>query len=124
MSYSDCFSDLLCGEDSDTVFSNGGEDLPECSSSDIESQFTGDIDESIASLIEDERNFVPGFDYIDKFESQSLSAVAREESVAWILKVSAHVRFLLNWFARSVSEINRFIDSKVKHRWSKCNGAC
>ncbi|XP_016548114.1 cyclin-D1-1 isoform X2 [Capsicum annuum] len=86
MSYSDCFSDLLCGEDSDTVFSNGGEDLPECSSSDIESQFTGDIDESIASLIEDERNFVPGFDYIDKFESQSLSAVAREESVAWILK--------------------------------------
>lgn len=87
VSYSDCFSDLLCGEDSDTVFSNGrGEDLPECSSSDIESQFA-DIDESIAGLIEDEQNFVPGFDYIEKFQSQSLSAAARDESVAWILKV-------------------------------------
>jgi len=30
---------------------------------------------------------VPGFDYLSRFQSQSLDASAREESVAWILKV-------------------------------------
>lgn len=80
LSYSDRFSDLLCGEDS-SILSG---DLPECSS-DLESPT--DIEESIAGFIEDERNFVPGFDYLARFRSHSLDASAREESVAWILKV-------------------------------------
>ncbi|KAK4358209.1 hypothetical protein RND71_023819 [Anisodus tanguticus] len=112
VSYSDCFSDLLCGEDSDTVFSNGGgEDLPECSSSDIESPFS-DIDESIAGLIEDERNFVPGFDYIERFQSQSLSAAAREESVGWILKVQRHYGFQPLTAYLAVNYFDRFLYSR------------
>lgn len=109
VSYSNCFSDLLCGEDSDTVFSNGGgEDLPECSSSGIESHFA----ESIAGLIEDERNFVPGFDYIEKFQSQSLSAVAREESVAWIVKVQRHYGFQPLTAYLAVNYFDRFLYSR------------
>ena len=81
ISYSDCFSDLLCGEDSGIL----SEDLPECSSSDVESP--ADADESIAGFIEEERNYVPGIDYIERFQAQPLDASAREESVAWILKV-------------------------------------
>lgn len=80
ISYSGCFSDLLCGEDSGIL----SEDLPEYSS-DLESPAY--IEESIAGFIEDERNFVPGFDYLARFQSQSLDASARDESVAWILKV-------------------------------------
>ena len=80
LSCSDCFSDLLCGEDSSSLSG----DLPDCSS-DLES--LAYIEESIAGFIEDERNFVPGFDYVSRFRSHSLDASAREESVAWILKV-------------------------------------
>lgn len=76
------FPDLLCGEDSG-IFT--GESSPACSSSDLES--SASIEESIAGFIEDERNFVPGFDYLTRFQTQSLDASAREESVAWILKV-------------------------------------
>ncbi|KAF2302469.1 hypothetical protein GH714_036462 [Hevea brasiliensis] len=77
---SDCFTDLLCSEDSSEIFSG---ESPECSS-DLESPAC--IEESIASFIEDERNFVPGFDYLSRFLSRSLDASAREKSVAWILK--------------------------------------
>ncbi|KAK4376816.1 hypothetical protein RND71_003112 [Anisodus tanguticus] len=112
VSFSDCFSDdLLCGKDSDIVFSNGGggrgrggDDLPECSSL--------DIDESIAALIEDERNFVPGFDYIERFQSQSLNAVAREESVAWILKVQRHYRFQPLTAYLAINYFDRFLYSR------------
>jgi len=79
-SCSDRFSDLLCGEGSEIL---SGES-PECSS-DLDSGPC--IDESIAEFIEDERHFVPGVDYLARFRSQSLDASAREESVAWILKV-------------------------------------
>lgn len=74
-------SDLLCCEGSSEIFSG---ESPECSS-ELDSSCC--IEESIASFIEDERNFVPGFDYLSRFQSQSLDASAREESVAWILKV-------------------------------------
>ncbi|GKV50477.1 hypothetical protein SLEP1_g57178 [Rubroshorea leprosula] len=77
-------SDLLCGEDSADLFSGQS---PQCSS---EFDSSACIEESsIASFIEGERNFVPGFDYLARFQSQSLDASAREESVAfaWILKV-------------------------------------
>ncbi|CAL5349968.1 unnamed protein product [Camellia sinensis] len=81
----DCFSDLLCGEDSEILL----RDLPECSSSDLESP--ADTEESIAGFMEDERNYVPGIDYIERFQSQSSDASAREHSVAWILKVSLSI---------------------------------
>lgn len=76
----DGFSDLLCREDS-TVLSGGS---PECSS-EFESQNCSE--ESIASFIEDERNFVQGNDYVARFRSDSFDSSARTDSVAWILKV-------------------------------------
>lgn len=79
-------SDLLCGEDTSSILSG---DSPEFSS-DLDSSPPPleDDDETIAGFIEDERNFVPGFDYLSRFQSRSLDAAAREESVAWILKVT------------------------------------
>lgn len=105
LSYSDRFSDLLCGEDS-SILSG---DLPECSS-DLESP--ADIEESIAGFIEDERNFVPGFDYLARFRSHSLDASAREESVAWILKVQAYHGFQPLTAYLSVNYLDRFLYSR------------
>ena len=82
ISCSDCFSDLLCGEDSGIL---SEEYSPECSSDELESPACSE--ESIATFIEDERNFVPGFDYLARFRSHPLDASARARSVAWILKV-------------------------------------
>lgn len=82
-SSSDCFVDsqLLCDEDSSGVLSG---ESPEYSS-DFESPASSE--ESIASFIEDERHFVPGIDYLSRFQSRSLDSSARADSVAWILKV-------------------------------------
>ncbi|ONI30567.1 hypothetical protein PRUPE_1G259100 [Prunus persica] len=78
---SDCFSDLLCCEDYSGILSG---ESPECSS-DLESPACSE--ESIAGFIEDERNYVPGFDYLSRFNSDhSLDISARADSVAWILK--------------------------------------
>ena len=82
VSCSECLSDLLCSEDSGIL---SGESSPAEYSSDLDSPACSE--ESIAEFIEDERNFVPGFDYLARFRSQSLDASAREQSVAWILKV-------------------------------------
>ncbi|KAM7495533.1 hypothetical protein LguiB_030142 [Lonicera macranthoides] len=43
--------------------------------------------ESIAGLIEKERNYIPGIDYFHRFHSQPLDTSAREKYVEWILKV-------------------------------------
>lgn len=101
------FPDLLCGEDSG-IFT--GESSPACSSSDLES--SASIEESIAGFIEDERNFVPGFDYLTRFQTQSLDASAREESVAWILKVQAYYNFLPLTSYLSVNYMDRFLYSR------------
>lgn len=95
VSLSDCSDDmdLFCGEDSG-VFS--GESTADFSSEEVDSW----PDDSIASFIEDERHFVPGLDYLSRFESRSLDASAREESVAWILKV---------FFSLSLSQIFCFL---------------
>ncbi|KAJ9172083.1 hypothetical protein P3X46_015369 [Hevea brasiliensis] len=103
---SDCFTDLLCSEDSSEIFSG---ESPECSS-DLESPAC--IEESIASFIEDERNFVPGFDYLSRFLSRSLDASAREKSVAWILKVQAYYRFQPLTAYLSVNYLDRFLYSR------------
>ncbi|KAJ0095025.1 hypothetical protein Patl1_16218 [Pistacia atlantica] len=101
------FPDLLCGEDSG-IFS--GESSPECSSSDLES--SASIEESIAGFIMDERNFVPGFDYLTQFQTQSLDVSAREQSVAWILKVQAYYNFQPLTAYLSVNYMDRFLYSR------------
>ncbi|XWS22549.1 hypothetical protein CRYUN_Cryun29cG0046200 [Craigia yunnanensis] len=106
VSSSDCFTDLLCGEDSDEVFSG---DSPACSS-ELDSPSSGIEESSIAGFIEDERNFVPGFDYLARFQSQSLKA--REESVAWILKVQAFYNFQPLTAYLSVNYLDRFLYSR------------
>ncbi|KAF5940141.1 hypothetical protein HYC85_021308 [Camellia sinensis] len=102
----DCFSDLLCGEDSEILL----RDLPECSSSDLESP--ADTEESIAGFMEDERNYVPGIDYIERFQSQSSDASAREHSVAWILKVQAYYGFQPLTAYLSVNYLDRYLYSR------------
>ncbi|KAI7999101.1 Cyclin-D1-1 [Camellia lanceoleosa] len=102
----DCFSDLLCGEDSEILLT----DLPECSSSDLESP--ADTEESIAGFMEDERNYVPGIDYIERFQSQSSDASAREQSVAWILKVQAYYGFQPLTAYLSVNYLDRYLYSR------------
>ncbi|KAJ4711166.1 Cyclin-D1-1 like [Melia azedarach] len=105
---SSSFPDLLCGEDSGVFTAD--ESSPECSSSDLESSVS--IEESIAGFIEDERNFVPGFDYLTQFQTQSLDASAREESVAWILKVQAYYNFQPLTAYLSVNYMDRFLYSR------------
>ncbi|KAF9677543.1 hypothetical protein SADUNF_Sadunf08G0118500 [Salix dunnii] len=107
MSYSDCLSDLLCGEDSSDILSG---ESPECSS-DLESHDFVE-ESSIAGFIEDERNFVPGYDYFSRFQSQSLDASAREQSVAWILKVQAYYGFQPLTAYLSVNYLDRFLYSR------------
>lgn len=95
--------DLLCGEDSG-VFS--GESTVDFSSSEIDSW----PDDSIACFIEDERHFVPGHDYLSRFQTQSLDASAREDSVAWILKASYSLFLSLSLIKKKKN------DAKIRRR--------
>ncbi|KAF5945331.1 cyclin-D1-1-like [Camellia sinensis] len=105
-SSSDCFSDdLLCGEDSSEILSD---DSPEC----YYLESPADIEESIAGFIEDERNYVPGIDYLERFQSQPLDASARARSVAWILKVQAYYGFQPLTAYLSVNYLDRFMYSR------------
>lgn len=103
LSCSDCFSDLLCGEDSGIL---SGDDQPECS---YDFEYCTDFDDSIAEFIEQERKFVPGIDYVERFQSQVLDASAREESVAWILKVQRFYGFQPLTAYLAVNYLDRFI---------------
>ncbi|KAL1215337.1 Cyclin-D1-1 [Cardamine amara subsp. amara] len=95
--------DLLCGEDSG-VFS--GESTGSFSSSSEVDSWPYD---SIASFIEDERHFVPGVDYLSRFQSRSLDASVREDSVAWILKVQAYYNFQPLTAYLAVNYMDRFL---------------
>ncbi|XAR48041.1 hypothetical protein NMG60_11030740 [Bertholletia excelsa] len=106
VSCSECFSDLLCGEDSGILLA----DLPECLSSELESP--ADLEESIAGFMEDERNYLPGIDYLRRFQSQSLDVSVREEYVAWILKVQAYYGFQPLTAYLSVNYFDRFLCSR------------
>ncbi|XP_012568232.1 cyclin-D1-1 [Cicer arietinum] len=110
LSYSNFFSDsdLLCGEDTSSILS--GDSPAECFS-DLDSSPPSDED-SIAGLIEDERKFVLGFEYFSRFQSRSLDASAREESVAWILKVQACYGFQPLTAYLSVNYMDRFLNSR------------
>ncbi|XP_022632550.1 cyclin-D1-1 isoform X1 [Vigna radiata var. radiata] len=109
VSCSNCVPDsfLLCGEDSSGVLSG---ESPECSS-DLDSSPPSE-EVSIAGFIEDERHFVPGFEYLNRFQSRSLDASAREESVAWILKVQAYYAFQPLTVYLSVNYMDRFLNSR------------
>ncbi|KAF7809255.1 cyclin-D1-1 [Senna tora] len=99
-------SDLLCSEDTSGILSG---ESPECSS-DLDSP-PSSTDESIAGFIEHEHEFVPGFDYLSRFQSHSLDASAREESIAWILKVQSYYGFQPLTAYLSVNYMDRFLDS-------------
>ncbi|KAK7317582.1 hypothetical protein RJT34_01942 [Clitoria ternatea] len=111
-----CISDydLFCGEDTSGILSG---ESPECSS-DLDSSLpplspsSATEDYSIATFIEHERNFVPGFDYLSRFQSHSLDANAREESVAWILKVHAYYGFQPLTAYLAINYMDRFLDSR------------
>ncbi|RWW28450.1 hypothetical protein GW17_00007079 [Ensete ventricosum] len=80
--------DLLCREDASVLTGDspgGAVGLAE---------FPDESDESIAGFIAAETDYSPGFDYPDRFRSKSLDSVARQEAVAWILKVPAGACYL------------------------------
>ncbi|KAK7250515.1 hypothetical protein RIF29_33003 [Crotalaria pallida] len=99
--------DLLCREATTGILS---QDSSECSSN-IDSLSAAE-DESLAGFIEEENNFVPGFEYLARFQSKSLDANAREESVAWILKVQEFYGFHPLTAYLSVNYMDRFLDSQ------------
>ncbi|KAL7091610.1 hypothetical protein ACP275_12G116200 [Erythranthe tilingii] len=115
LSCSDCFSDLLCSEDSNIIFSCGGDELPEYSS-DLDSNPV-DVEESIAGLLEDERDLA-GISSCPSHH-QLIEASARAESVAWLLKVHRYYGFQPLTAYLSVNYLDRFLYS---HHLPKMNG--
>ena len=90
LSCTDCFSDLLCCEEVGSLDGDDGDEgdsSPEC--------FPADVEESIAGFVEGEGEYSPAIGYAARFRSLSLDAAAREEAVAWILKVRRRLRILL-----------------------------
>ncbi|KAK4481876.1 hypothetical protein RD792_012787 [Penstemon davidsonii] len=108
LSCSDCFSDLLCGEDSNIIFSGGGDDLTEYSSPDVE--------ESIAELLEEEREFA-GIN--SPSSHQEIDVSVRAESIAWILKVQRYYCFQPLTAYLTVNYFDRFL---YYHHLPKLNG--
>ncbi|KAG9450385.1 hypothetical protein H6P81_010350 [Aristolochia fimbriata] len=113
---SDFFSDLLCAEDSGTF----GTDV-ESSSPDYytDLELPADIDDLMAGLVAEEREYSPGLDYPARFRSRSLDATAREEAITWILKVHAYYHFQPLTAYLSVNYMDRFLAS---HRLPQANG--
>ncbi|KAA0034340.1 cyclin-D1-1 [Cucumis melo var. makuwa] len=107
VSISNCFSNLLCQEDSSGVFSG---ESPGCSNSDLESPAC--VEESISVFIKNERHFVPDYDCFSRFQSPSLDAAARLDSIAWILKVQAYYGFQPLTAYLSVNYLDRFLCSR------------
>ncbi|KAK9707346.1 hypothetical protein RND81_07G191100 [Saponaria officinalis] len=112
LSYSDCFPDLLCSEDTGDLLVAG--DSPEISS-DFHSpmNYIDDDEISIAAFIDDER--------ISASSSPSLSAASaaaavvdsssRSQSVAWIYKVRAFYGFQAVTAYLAVNYLDRFLSS-------------
>ncbi|KAL1365645.1 hypothetical protein HN51_013633 [Arachis hypogaea] len=110
---SDCHHDLLCCEDSSGILSTQhSPESPSSSSSSSSSLSSSWTEESIACFMEHERNFVPGLEYLSRFQSRSLDANAREQSVAWILKVHSYYGFQPLTAYLSVNYLDRFLDSR------------
>ncbi|THU52085.1 hypothetical protein C4D60_Mb10t00270 [Musa balbisiana] len=97
--------DLLCREDASVLAGNspgGAVGLVE---------FPDESDESIAGFIAAETDYSPGFDYPDRFRSKSLDSVARQEAVAWILKVHVYYGFRPLTAYLAVNYLDRFLSS-------------
>ncbi|KAL1327628.1 hypothetical protein HN51_037636 [Arachis hypogaea] len=109
-----CHHDLLCCEDSSGILSTQhSPESPSSSSSSSSSSLSSSwTEESIACFMEHERNFVPGLEYLSRFQSRSLDANAREQSVAWILKVHSYYGFQPLTAYLSVNYLDRFLDSR------------
>ncbi|KAF9625713.1 hypothetical protein IFM89_026293 [Coptis chinensis] len=116
VSSSDWFSDLLCCEEAEIL----RDDLPDYYSPNTE--FPEDIEESIAGLIEDEGEYMPRFDYQEMFQSQTIDASARSDSIAWILKVQELYQFQPLTAYLSVNYMDRFLSSRCLPRLPKSNG--
>ncbi|KAK4399743.1 Cyclin-D1-1 [Sesamum angolense] len=114
VSCSDCFSDLLCGEDSTIILSGGG-DLSSEYSSDLDSP-TAEVEESIAGLLEDERDLTG---ISSRSTHQPIDSSVRGESVAWILKVQRYYGFHPLTAYLSVNYFDRFLHS---HHLPKMSG--
>ncbi|KAL8150206.1 hypothetical protein V2J09_020014 [Rumex salicifolius] len=112
LSFSDCYPDLICAENS-TISTESPADF----SSDLDSPAPSSDQESIAGLIEDERNLI--FDYSTQFRSLSVDPSARALSVAWILKVRAFYGFQPLTAYLAVNYFDRFLCS---HRQPQSNG--
>ncbi|CAI8587666.1 unnamed protein product [Vicia faba] len=110
LSYSNFFleDDLLCSEETSSILSGGS---PADCFSDLDS-FLPPEEEFIAGLIEDEHKFVLGFDYFSKLQSRTIDASAREESVAWIIKVHAYYGFQPLTAYLAVNYMDRFLNSR------------
>ncbi|KAI3970558.1 hypothetical protein MKX01_024205 [Papaver californicum] len=103
--------DLLCyDEDAESLsleLDDNGND-----GSETQYPFPCDIEESIARFIEEEGDYVPGFNYRSRFESQALDSIAREESIEWILKVYTFFRFQPLTAYLAVNYMDRFLASR------------
>ncbi|GMH20711.1 hypothetical protein Nepgr_022552 [Nepenthes gracilis] len=114
LSYTECTPDLFCAEDSDVL---SGSDSPECSSG-LETNAA--VEESIAGLIEDEKNCVPIIDdYLPQLRSHSLDASARAQAVAWMLQVQSFYGFQPATAFLSANYFDRFLYS---HTLPQTNG--
>ncbi|GFP80070.1 cyclin-d1-1 [Phtheirospermum japonicum] len=114
--FSDCFSDLLCSEASSIIISGAGEDYSPEYTSDFESPPL-DTEESIAGLLEDERDPARLFSF--RSVHQSVDASVRAECVAWIIKVQQHYGFQQLTAYLSVNYFDRFL---LSHHLPKRNG--
>ncbi|WOK96389.1 cyclin-D2-1-like isoform X1 [Canna indica] len=110
--------DLLCSEDASEVAGDtpGGSGAAPWRAA----EFPDDSDESIAWFIEEEADYSPGRDYPDRFRSNPLDSVARQEAVAWIIKVHAYYRFRPLTAYLAVNYMDRFLSSHrlPKNEWA------
>ncbi|KAI4382583.1 hypothetical protein MLD38_008530 [Melastoma candidum] len=116
LSLPDCFSDLLCDEGSGTILTD---DSPGCSSdldysspspsSSSTPAFLPDDGLRLAELLRGETDFIPRG---GAHPLSVTSASAREEAVAWILKVHALYKFRPLTAYLSVNYLDRFLHSR------------
>ncbi|KAL8137745.1 hypothetical protein V2J09_003746 [Rumex salicifolius] len=115
ISISDCFSDLLCAEDSGTLSTDSPADCSPVS----ESPPLCSDEASIAGFIEDECNFIRSFDQSAHPWPIPLDSSARTHSVSWILKVRAFYGFHALTAYLAVNYFDRFLSS---YRLPESNG--
>ncbi|XP_047330905.1 cyclin-D1-1-like [Impatiens glandulifera] len=107
--------DLLCKEEEEEDSRLPYRDQMKCSSS------LDEFNESVTEFIEAEKNFVPGLDYVKRLQSRSLDQSAREESIAWIVKVRSHYGFQPLTAYLSINYLDRFLHSRnlsINNGWT------